>query len=300
MQLAVIIPAAGSSTRYAKAFSAQHGSDLARSKLDEDLGGRPVLQRTVELFTNLPETVAIIVAGPHDPKAMAAFRDRHGDKLGLLGAKVCPGGATHRWETVRNALALVPDKATHVAVHDAARPCASVELIRRVLDAAIDHPAVIPGIDVPDTLKSVDDTARPPVKADPLAAILGPDPHAAGTDAGAGGSGGGGGVGGGSGGGAGANALRYAKATVPRAGLVAVQTPQVFAAGLLRRAYAQPNLDSTDDAQLIERLNDPSARVVIVPGEPRNLKITWPADLDLARAILNVKPPAERPAHLRF
>jgi CTP:molybdopterin cytidylyltransferase MocA len=72
MRVAVIIPAAGSSRRYSE--GAGEGG-FARSKLDEDLGGRPVLQRTVELFTKHDAVSAIIVAGPADPAAQRDFRD---------------------------------------------------------------------------------------------------------------------------------------------------------------------------------------------------------------------------------
>lgn len=275
MRLAVIIPAAGASTRFAQIAAREQGlaSDApARSKLDEDLGGRPVLQRTVELFQHVPEVATIIVAGPADPAAMASFRERYADKLGLLGVRLCAGGKDHRYQTVANALALVPDDCTHVAVHDAARPCASAELIARVIDAAREHEAVVPGVDVADTLKRVDAAPVAPAADDPLAAILGVDTRAQ-------------------------VLRRRVSSTVDRAGLVAVQTPQIFRAALLRRAYAQADLSSTDDAQLVERLGEP---VIVVEGDARNLKITRPADLALARAILGVRPPAERPSHLRF
>jgi 2-C-methyl-D-erythritol 4-phosphate cytidylyltransferase len=54
---------------------------------------------------------------------------------------------------------------------------------------------------------------------------------------------------------------------------------------------------STDDSQLIERLGEP---VTIVEGDPRNLKITRPLDLLLARAILGVKTSEGRQSHKRF
>ncbi len=167
-KLAVIIPAAGASERYAQAVSAEQGVAIARSKLDEDLGGRPVLQRTIELFVNLVvedwDVATIIVAGPADEQAMKEFKTRHGDKLGLMGCKVCAGGKTYRYETVRNALTAVGETAcTHVAVHDAARPCASPALIERVLRAAEKHPAVVPAMDVSDTIKRV---AKEPVQDD--------------------------------------------------------------------------------------------------------------------------------------
>ncbi len=171
MKLAVIIPAAGFSSRYAEALKAETATDLARSKLDEDLGGRPVLQRTVELFTNHDAVSSIIVAGPADPQAFTEFKTRYGDKLGLLGVKLCPGGVKHRFETVKAAISQVPDDATHIAVHDAARPCLPVELLDRLIDAAAKYPAVIPGIDVPDTLKRVGERETDDRDVDPLDAI---------------------------------------------------------------------------------------------------------------------------------
>lgn len=73
--------------------------------------------------------------------------------------------------------------------------------------------------------------------------------------------------------------------TVPREGLVAVQTPQGFRLSALREAQAASDEDASDDAVLIERAG---GRVATVPGEPANLKVTYPADLDLAAALLGV------------
>jgi 2-C-methyl-D-erythritol 4-phosphate cytidylyltransferase len=265
MKIAVIIPAAGASRRYTEA------AEFPRSKLDEDLGGRPVLQRTVELFSKHETVSWIIVAGPVDERA-EEFRGKYAAKLGLLGVTLCEGGRTHRWETVRSALSHVPDEATHVAVHDAARPCTPPELIDRVFEAAAKHPAVIPGVDAPDTLKRVESIGAADAETDPLDAILG-------------------------GAGRRNTVLRRVGLTLDRTGIVSVQTPQVFRADVLRRAYAQADLTSTDDAQLVERLGEP---VLVVEGDPRNVKITMPVDLALARAILGFTGPPGRPAHLRF
>lgn len=76
--------------------------------------------------------------------------------------------------------------------------------------------------------------------------------------------------------------IRPIESTIDRRGLFACQTPQGFHLDLITRAYAQDNLASTDDAQLVERLGEP---VYLLPGDPRNLKITRPEDLELARAI---------------
>jgi 2-C-methyl-D-erythritol 4-phosphate cytidylyltransferase len=265
MKLAIIIAAGGSGTRYSQ------GQEFPRSKLDEDLGGRPVLQRTIELFSNRDEPGFIVVAGPTDPAEFEQFKARHGDKLGLLGVQLCRGGA-QRFESVANALQPIPHEFTHIAVHDAARPCTPPELLDRLFDAAAKYPAVIPAIDVPDTLKRFGEQEQTDRDIDPLDAILG----SAGK----------------------ANVrLRRVEETIDRRRLVAVQTPQIFQAALLRRAYSQQNLASTDDAQLVERLGE---TVTIVEGDPRNLKITRPLDLDMARAILGVRLPDGRPVHKRF
>ena len=68
--------------------------------------------------------------------------------------------------------------------------------------------------------------------------------------------------------------------TPDRASLVAVQTPQAFAAAALRDAHAAGG-DGTDDAVLVERRG---GRVVVVAGEPWNRKITEPEDLVWARS----------------
>ncbi|HUF84316.1 MAG TPA: 2-C-methyl-D-erythritol 4-phosphate cytidylyltransferase [Acidimicrobiia bacterium] len=74
--------------------------------------------------------------------------------------------------------------------------------------------------------------------------------------------------------------------TVTRQGLFAVQTPQAFRAAALRRAHAgEP--DATDDAALVEAAG---GTVVVVPGDPRNLKVTAPGDLAMAEALSRSAP----------
>lgn len=63
-----------------------------------------------------------------------------------------------------------------------------------------------------------------------------------------------------------------------------VQTPQVFEANLLRKAYTQPFHDGiTDDASLVEALGE---TIYLVDGNEENIKITNPSDLIVAEAIL--------------
>jgi 2-C-methyl-D-erythritol 4-phosphate cytidylyltransferase len=70
--------------------------------------------------------------------------------------------------------------------------------------------------------------------------------------------------------------------TLDRDDLVAVQTPQAFRADMLRLAH-EGDPQATDDAALVE---DVGGIVVIVPGDPGNLKITTPRDLSLAATHL--------------
>lgn len=71
-----------------------------------------------------------------------------------------------------------------------------------------------------------------------------------------------------------------------RDALVAVQTPQGFRAEVLRAAHST-GADASDDASLAEMLG---YNVVLVAGDRRNLKITEPADIRIAEALLAAKP----------
>jgi 2-C-methyl-D-erythritol 4-phosphate cytidylyltransferase len=71
-------------------------------------------------------------------------------------------------------------------------------------------------------------------------------------------------------------------ATVDRSELVSVQTPQAFAASVLRAAHASGG-DDTDDAALVEAAG---GHVVVVPGDAVNVKLTTLHDLELARAVV--------------
>ena len=71
--------------------------------------------------------------------------------------------------------------------------------------------------------------------------------------------------------------------TVPRAGLWAAQTPQVFRRDWLERAHREATEVATDDATLVEWLGHP---VHLAPGDPLNFKITTATDLELAEAWL--------------
>ena len=131
-----------------------------------------------------------------------------------------------RSASVGAGLSAVPDEATIICVHDAARPLATPDLFLAVVDAVRSGAdGAVPAVAVTDTIKTVDVSGL---------VVRHPD----------------------------------------RSTLVAVQTPQVFWAGVLRRA--RRGGVGTDDAALVERLG---GRVVVVPGEAWNRKITEPDDL---------------------
>ena len=77
-------------------------------------------------------------------------------------------------------------------------------------------------------------------------------------------------------------------ATIPRERVVMAQTPQGFRYSILKKAFDEAASDGfvgTDEASLIERSGQP---VAVVMGSPRNIKITTPADMELAEFYLRV------------
>lgn len=76
------------------------------------------------------------------------------------------------------------------------------------------------------------------------------------------------------------------KATIPRASIVMAQTPQGFRYDILKKGFDEAAVDGflgTDEASLIERAG---LEVAVVMGSPRNIKITTPADMELAEFYL--------------
>jgi 2-C-methyl-D-erythritol 4-phosphate cytidylyltransferase len=273
MNVAVILPAAGLGTRFASAGGPQ------TPKIELDLDGRAVFLRAIDAFRKPCPGVQIAqIILAINPDGIEAFRFKWGDLCTFAGVIIVPGGTRERWETVRNALQHVEAGVTHVAIHDAARPLVTPTLIERVFTAAARFDAVIPGMPINCTLKRVavfdDDQDR---SVDPLASILG-DNVAPKVQ------------------------VQRVTDTVDRSGVIEVQTPQVFAVDLLRRAYASLTMDDpsrppvTDDAMLVESLGEP---VRVVEGEATNLKITRPADVQLAQAILAMNKPQAAAANAR-
>ncbi len=142
---AVILPGAGSSTRFSSS------GETAGNKLLQPLRGMPVVGHSLLAFLNRKDVAAVVLA------ASGEVYDRLPAELRQSAESdprfhVCGGGSC-RAETVRLALAKVPASVEWVAVHDAARPLVSQELIDRVLAAAVEHGAAAPAVPSVATLK---------------------------------------------------------------------------------------------------------------------------------------------------
>jgi len=199
-----------------------------------------MLAWSIDAFRACDAVGAIIVAAP--PGHL-------GEVEAGEGVTVVAGGAT-RAESVANALEAVT--AEYIAIHDAARPLLTPELVEALvaaLDANHEAAGVIAAAPVTDTIKRVGEStlrfATSEVENRSLAI----------------------------------------EATEDRSQLWAAQTPQVFRTEALRAALAsaaRPQ-EATDEAMLVEGAG---GTVLIHPVEGQNLKVTTPLDLEVAGRLL--------------
>jgi 2-C-methyl-D-erythritol 4-phosphate cytidylyltransferase len=151
MRVFVILPAAGLGTRMAT------GHSVPAPKQFLELGGVPVLIRTLRAFAAVPEVTDLIVA------VRASEMERVADQVREFGfvdeVRVVEGG-DHRQESVANALnAIDCDPDDIVLVHDAVRPLIDTATIERTIRAVEKHDAAIVGLPAVDTIKQVERTA---------------------------------------------------------------------------------------------------------------------------------------------
>lgn len=203
------------------------GGDIPKQFLP--IGGVPVLMRTMDAFYAYNQDIQIILVLPHDQQAFwldlcRKHRFEH-------PYRIADGGET-RFHSVKNGLALVETPAL-VGVHDGVRPFVSSDVIRRCYAEASQKHAVVPCVNVVETLRYVQEEGS---------------------------------------------------VTVPRDEYRLVQTPQVFDATLLKKAYEQPySPQFTDDASVVESMG---MVVSLIEGNRENIKITTPFDLKIASALL--------------
>jgi len=143
-RFAVILPAAGKSTRF---------RDEHYKKPFAILDGRAVWLHSVDRFINRDDVKQVIVViSPDDHEE---FHSKFGANIAILGIDVVAGGA-QRADSVQNGLAKVQDDIDYVAVHDAARPCLADVWVDQVFADAEKHSAAILAAPVAGTLKRVD------------------------------------------------------------------------------------------------------------------------------------------------
>lgn len=175
------------------------------------LDGQPVLARTINLFAEALPGARIVVVLPSE---YAAFWRDLAARFDVAAHTVAEGGA-ERFHSVRNGLMALPAETELIAVQDGVRPLASVEMIRRVAEAAAAAGAAIPVVEPVDSFRETDEPDTPAAAAE--------DPQTP-------------------------------SHIVDRRRLRIVQTPQIFRAGLLRAAYEAPyDAAFTDDASVVER-----------------------------------------------
>jgi 2-C-methyl-D-erythritol 4-phosphate cytidylyltransferase len=242
MKVFVIIPAAGLGTRMAPAQAASTRKiKVPPSKQFTELGGTPILIRTIRRFVAVPAVSEIWIALRENE--VQGFRARlESETKDVFNKKIeLVIGGEHRQQSVEsalNALTAAPDDV--VLVHDAVRPFVTSEIIQEVIERAEKYGAAIAGLPAVDTVKQVERTAD--------GALI--------------------------------------KATIPRAGIVMAQTPQGFRYSVIKKAFDEAAADGfmgTDEASLVERSGH---EVAVVMGSPRNIKITAPADMELAEFYL--------------
>ena len=137
----VIITAGGAGSRM--------GADIPKQILE--IGGKPILSYTFNLFLTLPFKVNIVlVARPDIRKFWLDYCDKERINLRYVLAK---GGMT-RFHSVKEGLKFVPDGAI-VAVHDGVRPFISREKIISMFEMAQERPAVIPVLPLVDSIREV-------------------------------------------------------------------------------------------------------------------------------------------------
>jgi 2-C-methyl-D-erythritol 4-phosphate cytidylyltransferase len=142
----VVIVAGGSGSRVG-------GKELKQLRW---VAGKPMLLHSLQTFMARADVVSVVCvlpaayAGDPPPWIFQCDVDR---------LMIAPGGKT-RQESVANGLDDLPDEASIVLIHDAARPGVTDAMIGRVVDGARKSGAAIAALPVTDTIKSVDDGGR--------------------------------------------------------------------------------------------------------------------------------------------
>ncbi len=136
------------------------GRRLAASgpKAFVSLAGRALIVHALQTFARvraITGVVAVVPAGEEERLRLLCL-----STPGIANVRAIVAGGARRQDSVQAGLDALSERAALVLVHDAARPFASVELCERVLAAAEQYGAAVPGVPVADTLKQVDGQQR--------------------------------------------------------------------------------------------------------------------------------------------
>lgn len=198
------------------------------------LAGEPVVVHSLRAFAGMAEVTRRVVVLTESDFAGDRLSDSSLESaLREAGVDALVRGGAERHLSVQAGLDALGEVEL-VLIHDGVRPFVSHAVIRRVLEAARQHGAAVPGVAVTDTIKQV-----------------GPD--------------------------------GLVVATPARANLRAIQTPQGFRREVLLAGFSAASAAGgsipTDEAMLCEAARFP---VAVVDGDARNIKLTTPADMQLA------------------
>ena len=161
MRTIAIIVAGGSGTRF--------GAELPKQFLE--LGGRPVLMRTISAFGGGFSDVIVTL-----PEGQMALWRELCERYGFaVPHRVVAGGET-RWHSVKNALDSIGDISgvDIIAVHDGVRPLVTAEVIGRTVDAARRDGAAIPVVMLNDSVRQVEKGASHALDRSTLRAVQTP------------------------------------------------------------------------------------------------------------------------------
>ena len=143
MRVLVIIPSAGSGSRFGGATPKQY----------LELDGTPVIERVVERFLRVPGVERVVV-----PVAMDRLAGLQRAPLSQDSRVMIVAGDSSRQQSVTCALnAVAAERFDVVAVHDAVRPFFHVRTVESLLDAAVTYGASVPVLPVSDTIHVVED-----------------------------------------------------------------------------------------------------------------------------------------------
>lgn len=221
MKRAVIIVAGGKGLRMG----------MSTPKQFLDLGGMPILCRTIHQFRSFdPEIEVILVL----PEAFIDFWKILSQQFIPPHAyKIIKGGA-ERFFSVKNAVDTLSPEIDLVGVHDGVRPLVSVACIAQCYTQAALKGNAVPCINPPESIRTIEENGENHI--------------------------------------------------IDRNSVKLIQTPQVFHADVLKKAYQLPYTKLfTDDASVVEQFGE---KINLIEGEKNNIKITTFDDINFAEFLV--------------